>query len=64
MGPRLKFTIFRAEAQERLTGILSDISKIKVGCDVLKNNAHFKLFLKLSLDVANTLNEVALDNNT
>ena len=63
MGNRLRGVMFMSEFKERFGTVMDQINKAKLGCDVLRENAHFKVFLKLSLDVANTLNEVNKEIN-
>ena len=56
--PRLRTLILREEFEDRFNPAVRDIEIIEKSCMVLQNNANFKLFLKLILDLGNQMNSV------
>lgn len=55
---RFKNVIFKGEFEDKLNAYEKDIDVFREGCVALTSSENFKKFLKVALNVGNTLNAV------
>ena len=60
MSVRLNMLVFKSEFQEKIDAELENVKVIQKAYELLKKSESLMTFLKISLDLANTLNEVAI----
>ncbi len=57
---RYRNITFKAEFPEKLDAYTKDVESFREGCIILTSNEDFKKFLKIALNLGNTLNAVNL----
>ena len=55
---RLKTNVFKDEFAPKMENSIKEAEIIRKSCDVLRNNLNFQKFLKIALDLGNSLNQV------
>ena len=55
---RFRNNIFKGDFDEKLDVMSKDVETFRNGCVILTSNEHFRKFLKIALNIGNTLNAV------
>ena len=57
---RFRNNIFKGDFDEKLDNLAKDVDVFREGCVTLTSNENFRKFLKVALNIGNTLNAVNL----